>query len=108
MVNIVKDVADLTTIPEDDLQKLIHKATWCICEAVEENNLKDEAITTVDIGIGTLTIVNEEDIISYNFVPSKKLERSLIKTIVEEKNPLKIILEKTLCSRIINTYKDIF
>ncbi len=108
MIDLINDISKLTTIREDDLNKLVNKAIWCICNAINESELNHDNITEINIGIGKLIITSEDDMIKYNFIPSKKLEKYLIKTITENKNPLKLMLEKTLCSRITNAYKDIF
>lgn len=108
MINIIDDISKLTTIEVEDLNKLISKAIWCICNAVIESNMDNKSITALDVGLGKLLISNEDDVIKYKFIPSKKLEKYLVKSLTEGKNPLKLILEKTLCSRITNAYKDIF
>lgn len=107
MINIIEDLSKITEISEKDLNKLIIKSIWCICNSVAENNLINKNLTELNIGLGKLLILDEDNVIKYKFIPSKLLEKNLIKTLTEGKNPLKMVLEKTLCSRIINTYKDI-
>lgn len=105
--NLIKDLSKLTTIPIDSLCLLSNKAIWCICDEVEDTILNGETITTIDIGIGNILIKNEEDEVKYKFIPSKELENNIIDTTINKKNPLKIIIEKTLINKILNTYKDV-
>ena len=68
-------------------------------------NLDD--ISELNIGIGTLLVQNQEDVIRYKFIPNDTLESSVIKTINDGTNPLKERLEKRLIQKILNTYKTI-
>ncbi len=107
MTDILDDVSTLTMIPKESLIKLSDKMIWCICNQIEEDKLKTNDISELDIGIGTLLIQNEEDTIRYKFIPSDALESSVIKTINDGTNPLKERLEKRLIQKILNTYKTI-
>jgi len=107
MNNIVKDISTLTTIKEDYLNSLVAKSEWCICSYVEETILKKENITKVDIGIGSLSILVEDNTIKYKFIPSKELEEAIRTTVIDDKNPLKFKLEKVLVDKITNVYKEL-
>ena len=61
----------------------------------------------MNIGIGTLIIINNDDSLIYKFKPSQQLEESLIKTTTTGINPLSSTLEQILVNKITNTYKDI-
>ena len=106
MESLVNDLATITTIPVNSLQKLKEKEIYLICNSVEESTLKGNEITEINIGIGILTISVEGGFVSYKFTPSSKLEKNLISTIVTKKNPLTNILEEALANRIVKTYKD--
>lgn len=107
MTDILEDVSTLTMIPKDALIKLSDKMIWCICNQLEEDKLKTNDISELNIGIGTLLVQNQEDVIRYKFIPSDTLESSVIKTINDGTNPLKERLEKRLIQKILNTYKTI-
>lgn len=107
MTDIINDVSTLTMIPKDALLKLNDKVIWCICNQVEEDKLKVNDVSELNIGIGTLLIQNEEDTIRYKFIPSPALEANVTKTITDGSNPLKDKLEKRLIQKILNTYKTI-
>ena len=70
--------------------------------------LKGENLVDINIGIGTLSILVDNDVIQYRFVPSNSLESNIKKTVVEGKNPLVEKAEKLLAKKIIDTYKDYF
>ena len=106
--DIINDVATITTIPPTSLRKLIDKMSWCICNAVEESRLSNIESTIVNIGFGQLIIAVEDNQIQYKFIPSSKLERGLVDTIINKKNPLIVNLEETFANRIVKTYKDMF
>lgn len=107
MINLNKDLSVLTTIPEDSLNSLSEKSIWCICHSVEENTLRGETLTEVDLGIGSLLVSSEEDIIRYKFIPNNHLEESVKETLLNKKNPLELKLERGLVNKIVKTYKNI-
>ena len=77
MVNIIKDISTLTTIPYATLVKLVDIAELCICHAVEESKLRNGDLTSINIGVGTLNIKTSDDEIKYKFIPSSKLEENV-------------------------------
>ena len=106
MHKLIDDLSALTTIPVINLSKLVDKATWCICDCVEESKLADEKVVNIDLDLGTLSICFDKESIQYRFVPSKKLETAIKDTIVSGKNPLVAQAEATLAQRIIDVYKS--
>ena len=63
---------------------------------------------SVDIGIGELDIYVGEEEVSYRFIPSDNLSKSIIETVTEGKNPLTKNIEEAVVKKIINAYKDFF
>lgn len=106
IVNVIQDISTLTTIPERSLDKLASKVCWCICDGVEESILQGKDITVVDLGIGQLCVQVCSNEIQYKFIPSAKLERYMIDTVVNKKNPMIVNLESTFVNRITKVYKD--
>ena len=107
MTNIVEDLSTLTTISQTTLNKLVKQTDYIICDGVHESILKNENITTVDIGIGTLLIKVGEEEIKYKFIPSNTLENTLIWTIDNHESPLVSKIESTLKDRVFNVYKEL-
>ncbi len=106
MNNVIKDISTLTTINEDYLKSLVTKSEWCICSYIEESILKKETITKIDIGIGFLSVLVEDNTIKYKFIPNKELEEAIRDTVINDKNPLKLKLEKSLVDKITKMYKE--
>lgn len=104
--SVVEDVSSLTTIPRTSLNSLIDKAIYSICDCVEETILVSGSNLEIDIGIGTLKIGIEDEIVKYRFIPSAKLEDGVTDTIVNHKNPLVCKIEENLVKKILKTYKD--
>lgn len=106
MESLINDLATITTIPPNSLQRLKEKEIYIICNDVEESTLQNKNITEINIGIGTLIIEVKDNSINYKFIPSSKLEKNLISTIINKKNPLTYAMEESLANRIVKTYKD--
>lgn len=106
MDSLINDLATITTIPPNSLQKLKEKEIYIICNDVEESTIQGNNITEINIGIGNLIIEVDKGFINYKFTPSSKLEKNLVSTIVNKKNPLTYVLEESLASKITKTYKD--
>lgn len=106
--DLLQQITDITTIPQHSLQRLFTTMNYCICNSVYESKLEHESITSLNIGIGILQIENTGKELNYKFIPSQQLERSLIKTITKNENPLIDKLETTFTQRIVKTYKDMF
>ena len=106
MESLINNLSAITTIPVNSLQKLKEKEIYLICNDVEESILQNKNVTEINIGIGVLTIEIKDSFINYKFVPSSKLEKHLVSTIMNKKNPLTNVFEEALASRIVKTYKD--
>lgn len=107
MIKLTEDISKLTNISKQVLDKLTNLSISCICDAVETDIINGEDILEVDIGIGTLKIKHSDNEIRYKFCPSAKFEEQLMKTILEDANPLKATIEDTLCKRITSVYKEL-
>ena len=106
MNSLIDELSTLTTIPVTSITNLADKSLWCICNCVEESKLGNNDLTEIDIGIGILSILVENNNIQYRFVPSKKLEAAVRDTIVNKKNPLTQAAESALTKRILEAYKS--
>lgn len=107
MIDLVQDVANLTSVPKEKLDKFVDKAEYAILDALDEATKtgKDDIIE-LDIGIGTLQLINK-DVLEYRFVPSRHLEKAIVNYFETYTNPLENTLEKTLSERILKVYKEI-
>jgi hypothetical protein len=107
MNKLSEELSTLTTIPTTALNKLADKATYCICEDVLEDKIKQNYITDIDISIGVITITRTEDSIKYKFTPSAKLNDAIVTTVTEGKSPLTKAVEDSLVDKITNVYKNL-
>ena len=106
--NIKDDLSKLTTIDVLYINRLFDKIVWCISDYVEMAIDKGESYVEVDFGFGSVIVNIENDSIRYKFKPSKQLDDSIINTVVDGKNNLTLVLEKTLTQKLTNIYKDMF
>lgn len=109
-LNLIEDLSNLTQIPIDILQKINSVAEKDICNLVYEEYVNSEkSILNINIGIGILKLdlETEEGYIQYTFEPSRKLEKSLIKTINEEESPLIVDIENKLKTKVLSLYKEL-
>lgn len=107
MNNLIEDLSTLTTITRSALEKLVLNSQRCIGHSVLENFLNKEPLTSIDIGIGTLYVKLEGDMVKYKFTPSKELDETICHTIINKQSPIVSTLEHTLKERIENTYKEL-
>lgn len=106
MYNLIEDLSLLTTIPVATLTKLNDKAEYLICNDVLETKTKEKDLTEINLGIGVLQIKIINDDIKYRFIPDKKLEIALRKSLIHGENPMDATVESALVNRIINVYKS--
>jgi hypothetical protein len=107
MKKLVEDISALTSIATNSLLNLVDLATCCISHDVLESIIEKNSTTEVDIGVGTLYIKLEGDEIKYKFIPSKKLEESVLKTVTYNLDHLVSKVESSLKKKIENTYKNL-
>ena len=105
--NLIDDISSLSLIKPSILNKLIDISQSCLCDYVDNMSILEDSLVEVDIGIGTLNIFIEEDLIKYQFKPSKKLEKNLVQTVVDGNSPLTYKKKKKLNKKILNTYKEL-
>ncbi len=105
--NIIEGLSVLTSINAKVFNKLSDLAIYCITDEVNDSNLSDVKLTSIDIGIGILNIFEDGDKVKYGFVPSAKLEEGVKNTIIRKENALEVVVESTLKNKLVNTYKEL-
>lgn len=107
MIDILKNVSKITSIPKTQLDGVMQKVGLCVAhEVLSLVDGYDNAVE-LDIGIGTLRIMYVEDAISYKFIPSNQLEKMVISVAKTGESPLVDICEKTITDRILTAYKEL-
>ena len=105
--NLIKDLNTLTTIEVASLERLSDLSVKIICHDIYENFLAVDHISEIDIGIGTLLVSIEDDIVKYKFIPSTALEQMLTKTFDSKTSPLLKAADKALVDKIEQAYKEL-
>ena len=108
MINIVNDVSVLTNIPSKLLDKIKKCEEYSIVENITELNLEKEHFIDLDLGIGVLSILVDNNTVKYKFVPSSNLNEEILSAIKYRKNILDLKLESSLSQKIEQTYRDLF
>ena len=107
MSNLIDDLVKVTTIQKATLDRLCNISVNCIGHSLCESIANNENISEISIGIGTLLLKLEDNTISYKFIPSNKLENTLIKAAQDKESPLTREVEKSIVDKIERTYKDL-
>lgn len=105
--DLVSDISTLTTLPDKTLRRLCDKGVECICHDTLETLQNGEIETNIDISIGIIKIIVDNDEIHYRFIPSANLERMLVESINDNVDPLVKHIEESLTNRILTAYKDL-
>lgn len=107
MTNLIEDISTLTEVTEKTLEKLVNVSNYCISHAIHEAHCEKRDLTTIDLGIGELTIRFIEQGIQYRFVPSDVLEKMIVQTVVGKTSPMITRVETKLQDKIDKAYKEV-
>lgn len=107
MIELMQDLSIITNIGRFNFDELANKSIAIISHNVEESLRENNIISTIDIGIGQLSIYHTKDEIKYKFIPSKKLDDAVLNTCKTRKNKLDILIDEELGRRLTNTYKGL-
>lgn len=106
-MTLTNDLTNLTSIPEKFFEKLDDNIIFSISQTVEEMLTKNETSCEIESGIGTLIISFETGELKFKFIPSKRLEKEVIKTIETGKNSMENVLTSNMVSTLEKTYKEL-
>ena len=107
MRNLYNDLATITNSNKDIFNKLVKNSNFLICNYLEDTTLNNENLCTIDIGIGVLKIVIEEDTVRYSFIPSKELETEIINTLENNQSYLTSIVNSKLIGQLNKLYDNL-
>lgn len=107
MINLLQDLSMITDLPKLGLEKLALEQSLCLAHALYESLDCKENIASADLGYGKLFIKYEGDEIKYKFIPSKKFDDLLVKTIRQRKSPLTQSLENSISETLDKIYKEL-
>lgn len=104
-VNIVNDIGTLLRIPTKITTELTDKACLCIGSAITEAKNRGESQTTVNIGIGTLS-VNLVDM-QCKFVPGKSLKTAIKQALSSQCNQVELMLEQAFTDKLLAICEEV-
>lgn len=107
MINIIDDVSKLSSIPDKVLNKLVTLAMFSILEGLQEMIIQEQHSCEFDIGLGTLILNTENNLIKFKFKPSAKLSENIINTLRNKENSLIVDFENSFIKKIELLYKEL-
>ena len=107
MRNLSSDLSTLSTMQENDIQKLVYLSKLIISHNIYEDIILHNDISEIDIGIGKLLIKLNSDEVEYKFIPHKDMEKIIITTITKDKDYLESAIENKIYTKIKSAYKDL-
>ena len=104
-INIINDVGTLLRIPTKITSEITDKACLCIGSAINDAKTRGETQTTINIGIGTLS-VNLVDM-QCKFVPGKNLKTAIKNALTSEIDPLELALEQAFADKLLAICEEV-
>lgn len=107
MNNLIQDISVLTDVSESTLKKFIPIVNSCIGHTVHESRCCNKEVSEIDLGFGELHLKVDPSGIRYKFIPSKELEKLIVKTLSSKQSPISITIEKNLEEKILRAFKEL-
>lgn len=104
-INIINDVGTLLKIPAKVTNELTDKTCLCISSAISEAKRKGHKQTSVNIGIGLLSI-NLVDM-QCKFIPGKNLKNAIKSALDSQHNQLELVLEQAFADRLLTICEEV-
>ena len=103
--SIANDVGTLLRMPTKVTKELVDKACLCIGSTICEAKRNGETHTTINIGIGALSI----DLLDMQckFVPGKNLKTAIKNALTTQTDPLELALEQALADRLLAICEEV-
>ena len=106
MYKLLDDLSNITQIPVEDIRKLSSIQQDIVADYIVQSLMEGKNRIDVDVGIGTLSILNDGDI-KYRFVGNESFDTKLRSTYIKKKSPLRIRAEKAIYKRLKLCYKEL-
>ena len=107
-IDVKKDLSTLTNIPERYYDKIENNLKYIIIDGISDAIISNEDVVEFNLGIGSLLVGIEDNVVKYKFIPSEIFENDLKSKVKYGQNLLKDKLEDSLVDRITSLYKDLF
>lgn len=106
-MTLIDDLSAMTSIQPKILGKLVDCSSYAILQSIEEMMIKQETSCEVDFTNFKLVITIDEDNLVFKIIPSKDLEKAIIKTISNKKNAMEPIIVGNMVETLLKDYKDL-
>ena len=106
-MRIEEKLNKLTTIPTTNFLNLFNLLSEVCCDDILNTISDGSDSACVDIGIGKLMFLLDDEGIVYKFIPSEKFEDMIVKSIKTNKSPLIAHLERGISEKIVEAYKNL-
>lgn len=106
-MNVIESISKLTSIPLRYIEKIFSLEQDYVCYAIQQAFCEKQNNVDVDIGIGTLSILVENENIYYKFLPSQSLETDIQHTVSVNEAPIIKKLEENIKEKVLNAYKEL-
>lgn len=107
MTDIINDVAQLSGCSTTSLLNLLSLGEDCICSSILEHIDNGRNVVALNIGLGTLSLLIDDNKVLYKFTPTQKLEGKIISTIRDGYDPLAEKAENAIASNFLKVYKEL-
>ena len=105
-MSLFTDLNELTGVSKQALIDLAKHANYCIGHKVYEDNINQNYLTELDLGIGTLFIKTTDSDVRYKFIPSPELEKSVTHA-VNKRSPIAVAVNDKLREKLESTFKGL-
>ena len=106
-MNVIQDLSALTKTKQQTFDYLIDLATSDISQCVIESWKSGNRNCVIDIGIGTLSVLFEDDEMHFKFIPSEELEIKITSAVLTGESSLQNDIENKIDNRMIKLYKEL-
>lgn len=105
--NLKNDLCALTGVSVESTDKVLTLCEDILCHCVIEDIKSKEQLTQIDIGIGTLYIRRDGDLIKYKFIPSEGFDNKVATAYRTGESPLIAKAAKSLRLKFDRAYKEL-
>ena len=106
-MKIEEKISKLTSVPAYEFNNLFTLMSEVYCDEILNGIERGDDSVCVDIGIGRLSFLIEDDTISYKFIPSECFEGMIVNSVRNRKSPLIAHINKGITEKIMEAYKNL-
>lgn len=105
--SLVQDLSRLSNVDVGLLTELFNKFGLCIQERVYEDRIQGDTSTEIDIGLGSLFIINDQGQERVRFVPSAPFVANIKQAEAGKPSTLRKRLEKATTAKILELFRNV-